>query len=103
MSFLERGATVETDILTNIKLLLPPDVTKQLDEIIPPPPNAQPVQQAYEVVTVEEPPVIYTADSVLENQIGEAVCMCVCDIQSQVTPVTAIIWVFVLKDTAGYY
>lgn len=72
VTFLERGATVETDILSNIKLLLPPDVTKQLDEFIPPPPNAQAAQQGYaEVVVVEEPPVIYTADSVLENQIGE--------------------------------
>lgn len=71
VTFLERGATVETDILSNIKLLLPPDVTKQLDEFIPPPPNAQAAQQGYaEVVVVEEPPVIYTADSVLENQIA---------------------------------
>jgi hypothetical protein len=69
VGFLERGATIETDILTNIKLLLPPDVTKQLDELIPPPPNAQP--SAAETAVADEPPVIYTADSVLENQIGE--------------------------------
>lgn len=73
VSFLERGATVETDILTNLKLLLPPDVTKQLDEFIPPPPNAQPSQQWDEEVVSNQPPVIYTADSVLENQIGEQI------------------------------
>lgn len=69
VSFLERGATIETDILSNIKLLLPPDVTKQLDDLIPPPPNAQPAVD--EAAVFDEPPVIYTADSVLENQIGE--------------------------------
>lgn len=70
VSFLERGATVESDTLSVIKALLPPDVTKQLDELIPPPPNAQ--QQAWDAAMAEnnEPPVIYTADSVLENQIG---------------------------------
>jgi hypothetical protein len=69
VSFLERGATIETDILSNIKLLLPPDVTKQLDDLIPPPPNAQPAVD--EAAVFDEPPVMYTADSVLENQIGE--------------------------------
>jgi hypothetical protein len=67
VTFLERGATVESDILANLKVLLPPDVTKQLDELIPPPPNSKPVVQEVEV---EEPVVIYTADAVLENQIG---------------------------------
>jgi hypothetical protein len=70
VSFLERGAGVETDILSVLKPLLPPDVTRQLDEFIPPPPNAQP--QMYDDTAMDnEPPVIYTADSVLENQIGE--------------------------------
>jgi hypothetical protein len=67
VTFLERGATVESDILANLKVLLPPDVTKQLDELIPPPPNSKPAVQEVEV---EEPVVIYTADAVLENQIG---------------------------------
>lgn len=71
VSFLERGATVETDILSVLKPLLPPDVTRQLDEFIPPAPNAQP-QMYDDTVMDNEPPVIYTADSVLENQIGEA-------------------------------
>eukprot|EP00878_Enallax_costatus_P036734 GHUV01041280.1.p1 GENE.GHUV01041280.1~~GHUV01041280.1.p1 ORF type:complete len:178 (+),score=53.08 GHUV01041280.1:431-964(+) len=69
VTFLERGATVETDILANIKVLLPPDVTKQLDELIPPPPNSQPTEVVVE--PEEMPTVIYTADAVLENQIGE--------------------------------
>lgn len=71
VTFLERGATVETDILANIKVLLPPDVTKQLDELIPPPPNST---SAVEEVEADEPMVIYTADAVLENQIGKAAC-----------------------------
>jgi hypothetical protein len=73
VSFLERGASAESDTLSIIKALLPPDVTKQLDELIPPPPNAQ--QQAYDAMAESnEPPVIYTADSVLENQIGVSLC-----------------------------
>eukprot|EP00878_Enallax_costatus_P029799 GHUV01032356.1.p1 GENE.GHUV01032356.1~~GHUV01032356.1.p1 ORF type:complete len:239 (+),score=73.22 GHUV01032356.1:558-1274(+) len=68
VTFLERGATVETDILANIKVLLPPDVTKQLDELIPPPPNSQPTEVVVE--PEEMPTVIYTADAVLENQIA---------------------------------
>lgn len=68
ITFLERGATVETDILANIKVLLPPDVTKQLDELIPPPPNSLTV--AMVEPAVEEPTIIYTADAVLEKQIG---------------------------------
>jgi hypothetical protein len=81
VTFLERGATVETDILANLKTLLPPEVSAQLDEIIPPPPNAaggsrQPwQQQQYEGGPPSydgEPPVTqFTADSVLESQIGE--------------------------------
>lgn len=71
VTFLERGASVETDTLSVIKAVLPPEVTKQLDELIPPPPNAQ--QQVYDttVSEIEPPLVIYTADSVLENQIGK--------------------------------
>ena len=69
MTFLERGAIVETDILANIKVLLPPDVTKQLDELIPPPPSSQTTEVVVE--PEEMPTVIYTADAVLENQIGE--------------------------------
>jgi hypothetical protein len=68
VEFLERGATLETDVLNNLKAALPGDVVRQLDELIPPPPNQQ-----LEVVEVlpEEPTVIYTADAVLENQIGK--------------------------------
>jgi hypothetical protein len=70
VTFLERGATLESDILNNVKVLLPPEVSKQLDELIPAPPNARP-QPEYPEVEMQEPPVIYTADSVLESQIGE--------------------------------
>lgn len=67
VTFLERGATIESDILANLKVLLPPDVTKQLDELIPPPPNSKPAMPEIEV---EEPTIIYTADAVLESQIA---------------------------------
>eukprot|EP00879_Flechtneria_rotunda_P005220 GHRR01005503.1.p1 GENE.GHRR01005503.1~~GHRR01005503.1.p1 ORF type:complete len:257 (+),score=83.41 GHRR01005503.1:408-1178(+) len=68
VSFLERGATVESDVLANLKLVLPPDVMRQLDELIPPLPSNQPPVDVVEV-ELEEPPVVYTADAVLENQI----------------------------------
>lgn len=71
VSFLEKGASVETDVLAAVKVLLPPDVTKQLDDLIPPPPNAQPYWD--EAEEDNQPPVIYTADSVLENQIASEV------------------------------
>ncbi|WIA28956.1 hypothetical protein OEZ86_011478 [Tetradesmus obliquus] len=67
VTFLERGATIESDILANLKVLLPPDVTKQLDELIPPPPNSKPAMPEIEVA---EPTIIYTADAVLESQIA---------------------------------
>lgn len=73
LTFLERGATVETDILANVKVLLPSEVVTQLDELIPPPPNAKPAAaaaQAWQGEGEEPPTVIYTADSVLESQIA---------------------------------
>ena len=68
VEFLERGATIETDVLNNLKSALPGDVVRQLDELIPAPPNQQP--EVIEVIP-EETTIIYTADAVLENQIGE--------------------------------
>ncbi|KAF8072828.1 Kifc3 [Scenedesmus sp. PABB004] len=70
VTFLERGAGVEADILANLKVVLPPDVVAQLDGLIPPPPsnNAPPPPVPEE--DGGEPAVIYTADAVLENQIA---------------------------------
>lgn len=81
VSFLERGATLEADILANVKVLLPPDVSKTLDELIPPPPSSSSSSNGSSVyggsssqggyaAEVVEPLVVYTADAVLENQIG---------------------------------
>jgi len=54
-------------VLNNFKSALPGDVVRQLDELIPPPPNQQP--EVIEVIP-EETTIIYTADAVLENQIA---------------------------------
>jgi hypothetical protein len=89
VSFLEKGASVETDVLAAVKVLLPPDVTKQLDDLIPPPPNAQPYWD--EAEEDNQPPVIYTADSVLENQIGEQRHMCLL-LFGCIDTVTCCIW-----------
>lgn len=39
LEFLERGADVETDVLANIKTVLPPEVANIMSEIIPGPPS----------------------------------------------------------------
>jgi hypothetical protein len=74
VEFLERGATVETDLLAGVKAVLPPDVARTLGDIIPPPPSADEgttgSSSAYAAEGMEEPPVVYTADAVLANQIG---------------------------------
>jgi hypothetical protein len=43
VAFLERGATVEGDVLANVKSLLPPELAQQLSDIIPSPPTVQQV------------------------------------------------------------
>jgi hypothetical protein len=71
VEFLEKGITLESDILSNIKPLLPPEVAQQLEEIIPEAPNAvQPV--VAEVLAEQAPPIVYTADNVASSQVGEA-------------------------------
>lgn len=67
VEFLERGANIETDILANLKQALPADVAQQLETMIPPPPSQQPM--AYDM-PAEAPVVVYTADAVIESQIG---------------------------------
>ncbi len=39
MQFLERGATVESDVLANVKAVLPPEAATLLNDLIPEPPN----------------------------------------------------------------
>jgi hypothetical protein len=73
VEFLEKGATVESDILANVKSILPKEAADQLDALIPSPPIAQSWDaQSYQQqggwsggagVEEEEIPVIYTADA----------------------------------------
>jgi hypothetical protein len=69
VEFLEKGVTLESDIISNIKPLLPPEVVQQLDEIIPEAPTASKAVVA-EVLDEQQPPVVYTADNVASNQVG---------------------------------
>ncbi|KAG2454767.1 hypothetical protein HYH02_000602 [Chlamydomonas schloesseri] len=39
VEFLEKGATVESDVLANVKTILPPEAATLLNELIPEPPN----------------------------------------------------------------
>lgn len=41
VTLLERGATVESDVLANVKTMLPAEAVTILDEFIPEPPNKQ--------------------------------------------------------------
>lgn len=74
VEFLERGATVESDILTNVKSALPPELAQQLQDLIPPLPNnnVPPTYDAQwnEQAQVEVPIAVYSADAVAESRIG---------------------------------
>lgn len=81
IEFLEKGTTVEQDVLSNVKAVLPAEAANILAELIPEPPNRQP--QTGPVVNVPEdsmmsageepplPPVNYGAQDVLSSQVGE--------------------------------
>lgn len=60
---LERGATVESDIYQNVRLLLPEDLRQNLPETFPLAPTPKPVVQSDE-------PVVYTSQSVAEEKKG---------------------------------
>lgn len=72
VDFLERGAIVESDILANVKAMLPKEAADQLDALIPNPPSPQ----AWDTTTsqqtqqAEEQSVVYSADAVADNQIA---------------------------------
>lgn len=74
VEFLERGTTIETDVLANVKAVLPPEVAQTIDSIVPPPPTNTVVTTATttstSVVQAEpiEPEVYYTSASVSVNQ-----------------------------------
>ncbi|KAG2495236.1 hypothetical protein HYH03_006509 [Edaphochlamys debaryana] len=75
VEFLEKGATVEGEVLANVKTLLPPEAANVLNELIPEPPNKQHQGMDGNVVPVEPmdvatpPPTYYQAD-VLGNQVA---------------------------------
>lgn len=69
VEFLEKGTTIETDVRQNLKTVLPPDVVKQLEEIIPEPPNAVKDVYQYDETSTEIVPT-FTAESVAANQVA---------------------------------
>ncbi|KXZ46820.1 hypothetical protein GPECTOR_40g554 [Gonium pectorale] len=72
VSFLEKGATVESDVLANVKTLLPPEAATLINDLIPEPPNKQPDVVPVEPVDVQpvQPPVTYYQADVLSNQVA---------------------------------
>lgn len=52
VEFLDKGTTLETDILANLKTVLPSEATTILNEIIPEPPNSKPPASYTTVVGV---------------------------------------------------
>jgi len=89
VEFLQRGASLETDVLSTLKSALPQDLAKQLDDVIPPLPEEEPYGGPYGAggsttsggwgggagggygVVVDEPmAMVYTADAVADSQIG---------------------------------
>jgi hypothetical protein len=81
VEFLQRGAGVETDVLSAVKATLPPELAKALDDTVPPVPGAPAGDGwsgsgsgggggSYGVVTEEPEGMVYTADAVAASQIG---------------------------------
>ncbi|EFJ48791.1 hypothetical protein VOLCADRAFT_104621 [Volvox carteri f. nagariensis] len=71
VGFLEKGATVESDVLANVKTLLPPEAANLLNEFIPEPPNKQPDVVPVEAVdAAPQPPVTYYQADVMANQVA---------------------------------
>lgn len=84
VEFLQRGASVETDVLSAVKQALPDDLASTLDSLVPPLPDADAPAggggggggSAYGVVTEEPVGMVYTADAVVDSQIGERLLNC---------------------------
>ncbi|GLC37385.1 hypothetical protein PLESTB_001593000 [Pleodorina starrii] len=71
VEFLEKGATVESDVLANVKTVLPPEAANLLNELIPEPPNKQPnVVHVEPVEAAPQPPVTYYQADVMANQVA---------------------------------
>lgn len=77
VEFLEKGATVESDVLANVKTILPPEAATLLNELIPEPPNKShgpnvvPVEPLDVTAAPAAPAVTYYQADVVANQIGE--------------------------------
>ncbi|GFR42023.1 hypothetical protein Agub_g2839 [Astrephomene gubernaculifera] len=71
VGFLEKGATVESDVLANVKTILPPEAASLLNELIPEPPSKQPNVVSVEPMDVaSQPPVTYYQADVMANQVA---------------------------------
>lgn len=71
---LEKGAIVESDIVNNVKTVLPPDVASVIDEIRPSPPNQQPFTEPMDMgmgpAPSSAPLVTYHQSDVQDSQIA---------------------------------
>lgn len=77
---LERGATVEADVLANVKANLPPEVASIVTDLVPEPPTASssyaPPPPTYGGAAGDSAPqYAYTAESVHDTQV-RAPCRC---------------------------
>ncbi|KAG2440004.1 hypothetical protein HXX76_004121 [Chlamydomonas incerta] len=76
VEFLEKGATVESDVLANVKTILPPEAATLLNELIPEPPNKShgpnvvPVEPVDVTASPAAPAVTYYQADVVANQIA---------------------------------
>lgn len=71
---LEKGATLEADLLSNIKAALPGDMAAALEELLPTPPNMASSASAASIVPVEMTEAsgrLYDAQSVAAEQAGK--------------------------------
>ena len=68
VEFLQRGTTIEADVLANVKAILPVDVAQTITDLVPPPPTLD--ATVTDIVSVD-PEVYYTSASASINQPGD--------------------------------
>jgi len=83
--FLEKGAGVETDILANVKTILPAEAANMLTELIPQPPVKEEV--IIPVQPVDVPVTVYQPEDVFQSQIASEVT----EIKNAVTSLKAVL------------
>lgn len=89
VEFLERGVSLETEVLSNVKSNLPPEMASVISDLVPEPPMASADTYApsssYDMqapsaaadVQAEETPYTFTAESVAANQVRCMLVDCV--------------------------